>query len=383
MPRFSISEILYHVAFHHSIDGELGFGVRLWPCSLANAIRRWIERRAWNALAATLPSTPAQRDRRTPPPPSAVAVEPPAERTTNLPPEPVVLPPKSESQQAVEEMQQPPTSLATSLAMPETQNSANVPPIADRPWRDRARPFDQHRSFGAWTIAWESRDSAHRKLSELTRDEAVLGEVSNELQIATQLQDAEIRATCEEIANFDYESDLSAGCQKIVGRTNKLLNSNDAVRDALQQALAEVSQLDCRPPEECDRSDPLTGCVNRAGIEADLNAWWESDPEHRRMCVAKIDIDRLSEVNEQFGYRIGNEILKAVAQILEQDNGSNSKIARFSGQQFLVLCSDMELSAATNMIEKWRQTIENAHFEYKDFDIHVTVSCSVTQALAG
>ena len=194
------------------------------------------------------------------------------------------------------------------------------------------------------------------------------------------MQDAEIKATCQEIANFDYESDLAGGCQKIVGRTHRLLNSNDMLRDALQKALAEVAQQESRPPEEADRSDPLTGCLNRAGIEADLNAWWASVPDHTRLCVAMIDIDRLAETNEQFGYRAGNEILKAIAKLLEANRSDNVQVARFSGQRFLAMFSDVELAAATNTIERCRQTIDNAHFEHKDFDIRITVSLRLTRA---
>ena len=188
----------------------------------------------------------------------------------------------------------------------------------------------------------ESRESAQQRLADLTRDEGAWEGINNELVVAAQMQDAEIKATCQEIANFDYESDLAGGCQKIVGRTHRLLNSNDMLRDALQKALAEVAQQESRPPEPADRSDPLTGCVNRAGIEADLNAWWASVADHTRLCVAMIDIDRLAETNEQFGYRAGNEILKAIARLLEANRSDNVQVARFSGQRFLAMFSDVE-----------------------------------------
>ena len=82
-------------------------------------------------------------------------------------------------------------------------------------------------------------------------------------------------------------------------------------------------------PDDADRSDPLTGCLNRAGIEADLNAWWAGVPDHTRLCVAMVDIDRLAEANEQFGYRSGNEILKAIAQPHQA-----TRAARAAGQAF-------------------------------------------------
>ena len=50
-----------------------------------------------------------------------------------------------------------------------------------------------------------------------------------------------------------------------------------------------------------------------------------------RLCVALIDIDRLAETNEQFGYRVGNEILKGIAKLLEANRSDNVRAARFSG----------------------------------------------------
>jgi len=223
----------------------------------------------------------------------------------------------------------------------------------------------------------ESRESAQHQLAELTRNEGVWEWINNELGVAAQMQDAEIEAACQEIARFDYESDLAGGCQKIVGRTHRLLNSNDMLRDALEKALAEVAQQESCPPEAADRSDPLTGCVNRAGIETDLNNWWTSVADHTRLCVAAIDIDRLAETNAQFGYRAGNGVLKAIAKLLEANRADNIQVARFSGQRFLVMFSDVETAVTTNTIERCRQTIEKTHFDHKGADIRVTVSCAL------
>ena len=226
----------------------------------------------------------------------------------------------------------------------------------------------------------ESRESVQQRLADLTREEGAWESINNELVVAAQMQDAEIKAICQKIANFNYESDLAGGSQKIIGSTHRLLNSNDMLRDALQKALAAVAQQERRPPEQSDRSDPLTGCVNRAGIEADLNTWWASVPDHTRLCVAMLDIDCLAEVNEQFGYRSGNEILKAIANLLETNRSDNVQVARFSGQQFLVMFSEVEMAVATNTIERCRQTIDNAHFNRNEIDIRITVSCALTRA---
>jgi len=223
----------------------------------------------------------------------------------------------------------------------------------------------------------ESRDSAYQQIADLTRNDIVWEGINNEIGIAAQMQDAEIKAACQGIASFDYESDLAGGCRKIVRGIHGLLNSNDVLRDVLEKALAEIAQQENCPPQDADRSDPLTGCVNRAGIEADLNTWWASVTDHTRLCVATIDIDRLVETNAQFGYRAGNAILKAIANLLEANRADNIQVARFSGQRFLVMFSDVDRAVMMDTIERCRQTIEKARFEYKGSDIRVTVSCAL------
>ena len=95
--------------------------------------------------------------------------------------------------------------------------------------------------------------------------------------------------------------------------------------------------------------------------------------------MAAIDVDRLAEVNEQFGYGVGNEILKTIARLLESNRADNIPVARFSGQRFLMMFADVDLTATANTIERCRQTIENAHFERADFDVSITVSCGLTR----
>ena len=103
-------------------------------------------------------------------------------------------------------------------------------------------------------------------------------------------------------------------------------------------------------------------------------------PDHSRLCIALIDLDGLAEINQQFGYRTGSQILKAAATLLEDLHTENVRVARFSGQRFLLMFSDVDSSAATEMVERFRQTVDKAHFEHEDFDIRVTVSCAVTRA---
>ena len=222
----------------------------------------------------------------------------------------------------------------------------------------------------------ESRESAQQRLADLTRDEGDWEGINNELVVAAQMQDAEIKATCQEIANFDYESDLAGGCQKIVGRTHRLLNSNDVLRDALQKALAEVAQQESRPPEAVrsqrsahrlpepgrhrGRSERLVG--RRARSHPLVRGHDRHRPPGRGQRAIRLPRRQRDPQGDR--QAAGGQPL------------DNVQVARFSGQRFLVMFSDVEMAAATNTVERCRQTIDNAHFEHKDFDIRITVSCA-------
>jgi diguanylate cyclase (GGDEF)-like protein len=226
----------------------------------------------------------------------------------------------------------------------------------------------------------ESREAAQHRLADLTRSDGAWEGIRHELDVAGQMQDAEIEAACGEITAFNYESDLAGGARKLLGCTHRLLHSTDVLRDGLAKALADVARQENSPPQTTDRSDPLTGCLNRAGIEADLGAWWTGVADHSRLCVAMIDIDGLAETNSRFGYRAGNEILKAIGKLLEADRAENVHVARFSGQRFLLMFSDVDTASATGTVERYRQTIAKASFEHQDTHIGVTVSCALARS---
>ena len=80
------------------------------------------------------------------------------------------------------------------------------------------------------------------------------------------------------------------------------------------------------------------------------------------MCVALLDMDYFAQLNEQYGSRLGNEVLRAVGQLLEAQCRGENTVARFAGQQFACLFPDSNVRYVLNAVEKIRQTIERTCF---------------------
>lgn len=227
----------------------------------------------------------------------------------------------------------------------------------------------------------EERREAHDRFKAIHHAQPELSPVSDDLQVAIEQQDEQIENAGAAIEAFDYENNLEDGCLKMVGETGKLIDGSHQVRDTLDEAMVRVTHNEQRLGElhSATRNDPLTEIANRAGLEASLFEWWESDPQRvRQLCVAMIDIDYLAQINQEYGYRVGDQLLRTVAQFLKSECRGVGTVARFSGQRFLFLFPDTDIQVATNLVERVWQMIEMSHFHYHEFDIPVTVSCAVT-----
>jgi diguanylate cyclase (GGDEF)-like protein/PAS domain S-box-containing protein len=86
------------------------------------------------------------------------------------------------------------------------------------------------------------------------------------------------------------------------------------------------------------RTDPLTGLLNRDAILAELELRLQ-DPSQRSIAVLYVDLDRFKVVNDVLGHSAGDELLARASQRISRAVGDQGEVARFGGDEFLVVCS--------------------------------------------
>lgn len=87
--------------------------------------------------------------------------------------------------------------------------------------------------------------------------------------------------------------------------------------------------------------DPLTGLVNRSRFLDQLSeAVADLVPDQSKLAVLFLDLDNFKEVNDQFGHGFGDQVLVAVGARLAAIVRSGDVVARFGGDEFVVLCRD-------------------------------------------
>ncbi|GEJ59327.1 GGDEF domain-containing protein [Anaeromyxobacter diazotrophicus] len=127
--------------------------------------------------------------------------------------------------------------------------------------------------------------------------------------------------------------------------------------------------------------EPLTGLYNRRHFMERLSAELSSAQRHARpLALLLVDIDHFKRVNDAHGHAAGDEVLKAVANVLQGAVRKEDVLARFGGEEFVVLSRETPLSGAKTLAERIRRAVERARLrlEGKEKDVAVTVSVGVT-----
>ncbi len=86
------------------------------------------------------------------------------------------------------------------------------------------------------------------------------------------------------------------------------------------------------------RTDPLTGLLNRDAILVEIDNRMQ-DPMHGAVSVLYIDLDRFKVINDVLGHAAGDELLASAAQRIANAVGTEGLVARFGGDEFLVVCN--------------------------------------------
>ena len=110
--------------------------------------------------------------------------------------------------------------------------------------------------------------------------------------------------------------------------------------------------------QEQARTDPLTRLLNRRGMVEALVA----TPAGKPYALALIDLDRFKDVNDTLGHAHGDAVLTEIAGILMDVLGDLGIVARWGGEEFLVLMTDVPLNTAVEVIERARTAVEARAF---------------------
>lgn len=125
--------------------------------------------------------------------------------------------------------------------------------------------------------------------------------------------------------------------------------------------------------------EPLTGLSNRRHFLERLSAELASAQRHgRALSLLLTDVDQFQRLHRDHGNPAGDEALRMVARVLQGAVRKEDVLARFGGDEFVVLARETGLSGARALAERIRRAVERSRCSWEGAELAVTVSIGVT-----
>ncbi|POF29202.1 GGDEF domain-containing protein [Roseibium marinum] len=134
---------------------------------------------------------------------------------------------------------------------------------------------------------------------------------------------------------------------------------------------------------ELTKYDQLTGILNRNSISETLEQLLDVSATPQNVGILFVDVDFFKQVNDRFGHACGDRLLKHIADILQQSvRGSNDVVGRFGGDEFIVLCRDIDNADFQHLYGRLMERVKMP-FRYQDQNYTPSLSVGAYLARAG
>lgn len=131
-----------------------------------------------------------------------------------------------------------------------------------------------------------------------------------------------------------------------------------------------------------NHTDELTGLKNHKALSEYLNLKIvEAKNQSESLSIILIDIDDFKNFNTLYGFKVADQILKKLGELLGNDKRATDETFRYfnRGDEFLVVAYETSLSQAMHAAERKRKLIQKNMFSIEGKNLQLTVCCGVTE----
>jgi diguanylate cyclase (GGDEF)-like protein len=132
------------------------------------------------------------------------------------------------------------------------------------------------------------------------------------------------------------------------------------------------------------RVDALTGMLNRRGFieqaDAEIRRVFRTD---RTFSVVLVDVDGFRRCNDRFGHACGDRVLQHAATVLGERARDVDSLARWGGDEFIILLPETDTDGAVALAEQLRDTIAGTPLDYRGHSLELTMTFGVSSYRRG
>jgi diguanylate cyclase len=186
-------------------------------------------------------------------------------------------------------------------------------------------------------------------------------------------------------------SDIAPVLQEAIAATRAMATDAQRASDELRELRKKAEQADAevlRLQQQLDqasaqmRHDPLTGALNRKGLDEDLTRELaRSRRLESPMCVALLDLDDFKKINDAHGHDTGDAALVHLAHVARQVLRPQDTVARYGGEEFVVVLPDTAIDQGVEAMTRLQRELTKRFFLEGNERLMITFSAGVAQLL--
>lgn len=208
--------------------------------------------------------------------------------------------------------------------------------------------------------------------------EAINREFEQELASVLKLIDSgvnssdQFEATLTQIGNGISEKastdPIDGILLRLIEENRRMAEHSQKLNNGLRESRNQIQKLNQELEDvrsQCMR-DPLTKIANRRAFDTRLameTASTESTDED--LCLVIADIDHFKQVNDTYGHRIGDEVLKLFASLITDNIKGQDMVARYGGEEFAIILPKTDIMAAYKLVDHIRDQFFRLHLVLK------------------
>ena len=212
-----------------------------------------------------------------------------------------------------------------------------------------------------------------------------------------------LAAGTERVAAGNLETDVDIGRRRDEFRTladsfnrmtaqlrqqrDQILSHNRELERKVAERTAELERANVQL-EEANRSlealattDELTGLCNRRRFLEILTTEVERSNRYgSNLALVMVDIDQFKIINDTYGHAFGDRVLVEAAQLLRHEARQTDLVARYGGDEFMVLMPNTSTEEAVSAAERIRTKVGHRHISDGDRQVHLSISAGISAA---
>ena len=207
-----------------------------------------------------------------------------------------------------------------------------------------------------------------REMSDLESTAASATDI-NQLKDTVKSQLGNIRQVIDHYQQTDQAQQFLAEQLQTLGAKIKTM-----------EVEAEKNRTNLETHRQKALHDPLTELPNREAYNerasAEVQRWQRYG---RPLTIAIFDIDHFKRINDTYGHQAGDRVIKVIGRSIAKRLREVDFFCRYGGEEFVALMPETDSATALTVLEKVRDAIAHAAFNYKDQPMSITLSVGLTE----